>query len=204
MNTYLLALFLSMVTAPELVVFVLYEAITSSGFNAFIITMIISLGGTAGSGAIYLAARLVGQKRCLHLIRRHGRKILLKPDDLDKIDYYYEKWGGVIVFFGRWLPTFRSLVSIPAGLSKMSFWKFIAFTFSGTMVWNLILCSIVYGFGAYLDYLEMGLEGYTWAAFSALLLLTVYFIVRRTGERIMKGPEAWSSNSENRGKHKLQ
>lgn len=178
---------MSIFTAPELVVFVFYETIISSLSSAMIMAASISAGGTAGSTAIYFGARLVGRKRCLDLLKRHGKKVLLKPEDMESIDYCYERWGGRIIFFGRWLPAFRSLVSIPAGLSSMPPWRFVALTFSGTMVWNMILCSLLFGFGAYLDYLAVGLEGYTWLASIALVLLGAWFILKRISEKIMAG-----------------
>jgi len=196
MNAYLLGFLLSIITAPELVVFVLFESIAKSFWSAFLILIAISIGGTFGSTVIYLAARLVGHERCLELIKKHGRKILLKPSDMESIDYYYERCGGLIIFFGRWLPTFRSLVSIPAGLSRIAVWRFITLTLLGTFTWNFILCSMIYGFQTYLDYLEVGLEKYSMATFTAVLLLLAYFIIRRISERIIKGANDWNDGSE--------
>ena len=196
MNSYLLGLLLSIITAPELVVFVLFESIAKSFWSAFLILIFISIGGTFGSTVIYLAARLVGHERCLELIKKHGRKILLKPSDMGNIDYYYEKWGGYIIFFGRWLPTFRSLVSIPAGLSRIAVWRFITLTFLGTLTWNFVLCSMISGFQTYLDYLELGLEKYSIATFTAVLLLLAYLIIRRISERIVKGANDWNEDPE--------
>lgn len=198
MNPYLLGLLLSVATAPEIVVFVLFETIAMSFVSAFLIVVVTSIGGTVGSTVIYMAARLVGHERCLELVRAYGRKILLKPSDLESIYYYYVRWGGFIIFFGRWLPTFRSLVSIPAGLSRIAVWRFITLTFFGTLTWNLILCSMIFGFGAYLDYLEVGLEGYTMATFTALIMLLAYFIVRRISERIIKGTNHWNNDPDQR------
>ncbi|WP_051617266.1 DedA family protein [Desulfonatronovibrio hydrogenovorans] len=186
MNVFVLGFLLSMVTAPEFVVFVMFETVSASYVSAIFTILVISLGGTLGSTAIYLGARMVGARRCKELIKRHGKKILLKTSDLDDIDYYYERWGGPIVFFGRWLPTFRSLVSIPAGLSRMSAWRFITLTFSGTLAWNTMLCLMVLGLRSYLDYLELGLEGYTWLTVAALLLLGAYLAVRRISERMVR------------------
>ncbi len=184
MSTYLLGLFFSIFSAPELVVFVLQETISTSLLSACSMALVISLGGTLGSTAIYCAARMVGQERALELTRRHGRKVLLKPSDMETIEFWYNKWGGLIVFFGRWLPTFRSLISIPAGLSRMKALRFILLTFSGTLIWNTILCSMLFSFRAYLDYLEVGLEGYTKLTLVALFLLFAYFMVQRISERI--------------------
>jgi alkaline phosphatase len=187
MNNYLLGLIISIVSAPEFVVFLFNETIIQSLFAALLMIFFISVGGTLGSTAIYIGARLVGHNRCQDLLGIHGRRVLLKPSDMEDIIYYYDRWGGIIVFFGRWLPTFRSLVSIPAGLSGMPAWRFVVLTFSGTLVWNIILCSVLYAFRAYLDYLEVGLEGYTWLTLIAVFLLIAYFMARRISERIING-----------------
>jgi membrane protein DedA with SNARE-associated domain len=187
MNSYLPALIISIVSAPEFVVFLFNETIVLSPREALIMIMLITLGGTFGSTAIYLGARFVGHGRCQTLLEKYGGRLLLKPSDMADIIYYYHRWGGFIVFFGRWLPTFRSLVSIPAGLSGMPRWRFIVLTFSGTLVWNIILCSALYAFRAYLEYLEVGLEGYTWLTIIAVFLLLAYFMAKRISERIRNG-----------------
>ncbi|MFN2268660.1 MAG: DedA family protein [Desulfonatronovibrio sp.] len=188
MTAHTIAFLLSIVSAPEFIVFILFDTITHSFFSALWIVLLISVGGSLGSSAIYITARMVGQDRCLDLVKKHGKKVLLKSSDMESINYYYSRWGDYIVFVGRWLPTFRSLVSIPAGLYRMPVWRFLFLTFSGTLVWNIILCSMIYGFRRYLAYLEVGLEGYAWVTFSAFLLLMVYFAVRRISERLIKGP----------------
>lgn len=187
MTAYTIGFLLSIVSAPEFIVFVLFDTISSSFFSALWIVLLISAGGSLGSSAIYITARMVGQDRCLELVKKHGKKVLLKSSDMESINYYYSKWGDYLVFFGRWLPTFRSLVSVPAGLYRMSAWRFFFLTFFGTVVWNIILCSMVYGFSTYLSYLEVGLEGYAWVTFTAFVLLVVYFAVRRISERLLKG-----------------
>lgn len=186
MTSYTIGFLLSIVSAPEFIIFILFDTITHSFFSALWIVLLISFGGSLGSSVIYITARMVGQDRCLELVKKHGKKVLLKSSDMESIDYYYSRWGDYIVFVGRWLPTFRSLVSIPAGLYRMPVWRFLFLTFSGTLVWNIILCSMIYGFSAYLNYLEVGLEGYAWVTFLAFVLLVIYFVVRRVSERLMK------------------
>ncbi|WP_052507449.1 DedA family protein [Desulfonatronovibrio magnus] len=185
MYSYLIGFLLSIVSAPEFVVFVLFETLARSYSSLFMVILIISTGGTIGSSFIYALARIIGYEKFSHFLSTYGKKLLLKPSDLEDIEYYYDRWGNYIIFFGRWLPTFRSLVSVPAGLSKMKAGHFVVMTFAGTLAWNTILCSILYAFGAYLEYLEVGLEGYTWIVFSALILLGSYFLAKRVGEKVI-------------------
>ena len=68
-----------------------------------------------------------------------GKRLHLKVSDLDKANNWFTKYGNKAVFFGRFIPIVRSLVSIPAGMAKMSFKKFILLTSTGTLIWNTIL-----------------------------------------------------------------
>ncbi|MFP4109124.1 MAG: DedA family protein [Desulfonatronovibrio sp.] len=189
MNPFFLGFLMSIFVAPEVVVILLHETIVRSVFSFFMVVTALSLGGIAASVIIYFVSRLAGYRRCFELLDKHGRKIMLKPSDLEKTFNYYEKREGLLVFFGRWVPTFRTLVSIPAGLSGMRMWRFVSLSFSGIFVWNLFLCLIVYSFQAYLEHLEKGLEGYTWLAFTVFVLLLVYFAVRRISEKILDKSE---------------
>lgn len=196
MNTYLLGLLLGIVAAPELMIFLFIETITNSVFSALLMAVSFSIGATFGFMIIFIIVRLVGHESLQKLVRNHGKKVLLKPSDMKVISYYHDRWGDLIIFFGRWLPTFRNLVSISAGLSRISSWRFMTLTFLGTLSWNLILCSITYGFEAYLDYLEVGFKRYSTLTFIAVLLLLACFIVRRIRERMLKEANVLNKNKK--------
>lgn len=185
MNPFFLGFLMSIFVAPEVIVILLHETIIHSVFSFFMVVTALSLGGVSASVIIYFVSSLTGYKRCFELLEKHGKKIMLKPTDLEKAFYYYGKKEGLLIFFGRWIPTFRTVVSIPAGLSGMRMWRFVSLSFGGIFSWNLFLCLIVYSFQAYLEHLEKGLEGYTWMAFTAFVLLLVYFAVRRISEKIL-------------------
>lgn len=198
MDTHILALLMGIVTPPEFMVFLFIETITNSVFSAFLMAISFSIGATFGFMIIFIIVRLLGHESFQKLVRNHGKKVLLKPSDMKVISYYHDRWGDFIIFFGRWLPTFRNLVSISAGLSKISSWRFMMLTFLGTLSWNLILCSITYGFEAYLDYLEVGFKRYSALTFIAVLLLLAYFIVRRIRERTIKEVNGLHNDFDNK------
>jgi membrane protein DedA with SNARE-associated domain len=66
----------------------------------------------------------------------------VKEADLDRADEWFDRYGGVVVLFGRMVPGVRSLVSIPAGLSEMPLGRFILLTALGSCVWNVLLISV--------------------------------------------------------------
>ena len=69
---------------------------------------------------------------------------LLHPEDIDRTVAWFGRHGGKAVFFGRMIPIFRSLISIPAGITRMPLWKFGLLTAAGSVIWNSIF--VVAGF----------------------------------------------------------
>ncbi len=101
------------------------------------------LSGTAGSLAgawlWYLVGRAFGDKRLRRLIARHGRWLTLTPSELDRAQAWFERHGVAVVFFGRLVPTIRTLISIPAGIARMSTRRFLLFSALGSFLWCTFL-----------------------------------------------------------------
>lgn len=94
-----------------------------------------TLGSIVGAFALYgLGAWLgVGRLRAIA-----ARVPLLHPEDIDRTVAWFARHGGKAVFFGRMIPLFRSLISIPAGITRMPLWKFGLLTAAGSLIWNSI------------------------------------------------------------------
>ncbi|WP_185985016.1 DedA family protein [Aureimonas mangrovi] len=103
-----------------------------------IITVIIA--GTIGSllGIIpwYWLGLAFGEKRIEKLAARHGRWLTMTPDDVRTAQVWFHRYGVWAVFLGRLVPTVRTLISVPAGLSRMPFPVFIGFSAIGTAIWT--------------------------------------------------------------------
>ncbi|MFO7728745.1 MAG: hypothetical protein R6X11_10505, partial [Desulfonatronovibrio sp.] len=89
MNPFFLGFLMSIFVAPEVVVILLHETIVHSVFSFIMVVMTMSLGGITASVLIYFGSRLAGYSRCFDLLQKHGKKIMLKPADLEKAFYYY-------------------------------------------------------------------------------------------------------------------
>jgi membrane protein DedA with SNARE-associated domain len=104
--------------------------------------------GTAGAmlGNIfwYLAARALGVERLRPFIARHGRWLTVNWKDVERADRWFVAHGIAFVFFGRLVPTIRSLVSVPAGLLHMRFKTFFIASTIGTGVWSAVLAGAGY------------------------------------------------------------
>ena len=95
-----------------------------------------TVGTVLGNWVWYWVGRLVGYKRFKPLIDRWGRWLTLDWDEVEKLHTFFLKWGSGIVFFVRFLPTFRTMISLPAGMVVMPQWKFLLWTAAGSAIWN--------------------------------------------------------------------
>jgi membrane protein DedA with SNARE-associated domain len=100
-----------------------------------------TLGSVLGAMVLYGIGLLVDFKRLENITVRHGKLLRLDMKDINKTNAWFEKYGYRAVFFCRMIPLVRSLISIPAGMSRMNFPAFIILTLLGTLVWNTLLIS---------------------------------------------------------------
>jgi membrane protein DedA with SNARE-associated domain len=101
-------------------------------------------GSLVGALALYAVGALVGRERTRWLAERIP---LVKVEDVDRTEQFFQRHGGATVFFGRFIPIFRSLISIPAGVERMPLWKFAALTTAGSAIWNTIFVVAGYTLG---------------------------------------------------------
>ncbi|WDZ50502.1 DedA family protein [Acinetobacter vivianii] len=108
------------------------------------------MAGSAGSilaaMLLYWVGRKVPQQRLFKLIERYGKYLRIQVSDLEKALDWFNKHGHRIVFFGRMIPAVRSLISIPAGMSKMPFAKFMFYSIAGTLIWTSFLAYLGFHF----------------------------------------------------------
>ena len=146
------------------------------------------LGNLAGSWIAYA----VGYYGRLDLLEKN-KLIHISPKHLKWADDWFERYGTVTVFFSRMLPIIRTFISLPAGVAKMPFWRFTAFTLLGSIPWVLALAIVGEKVGdnwedwrhklGYLDYLVL----------AAIVVGIVYLVVKR---RRGGGPDAGGGADE--------
>jgi membrane protein DedA with SNARE-associated domain len=92
-----------------------------------------ALGCVWGSAVAYWAGMFGGRP----FVEKYGKYVLIRTKDLDKADTFFAKHGEVAIFFSRLMPVVRTFISFPAGVSRMPFWRFIVYTFLGSLPWCL-------------------------------------------------------------------
>lgn len=98
-----------------------------------------TIGSTLGNYAWFLAGDKLGYQRLRPLVKRYGRWLTINWRDVEAATAFFQRHGQWIVFFLRFSPFLRTLISLPAGLTHMKHWKFLVFTFAGAAVWNALL-----------------------------------------------------------------
>ncbi|AMX85349.1 alkaline phosphatase [Geobacillus subterraneus] len=99
-------------------------------------------GSVVGALVLYGIGRLLSVERLERIVDRWGGWLQVKPEDIDKANRTFQRYGVWAVFVGRMIPLVRSLISIPAGMAKMNIWLFFWLSVLGTLIWNTILISI--------------------------------------------------------------
>ncbi|WP_406202361.1 DedA family protein [Streptomyces sp. NBC_01017] len=102
-------------------------------------------GSVLGALALYLLGALLGRDR---LISVAARLPLVKVADVERTEAWFLRHGTKAVFFGRFVPIFRSLISIPAGVERMRLPVFLALTTAGSLIWNTAFIAAGYALGA--------------------------------------------------------
>ncbi len=139
--------------------------------------------GTAGSllGAVVLYgigyfAREAGVRR---LVATYGKYVFISERDLDRGAAWFERYGEAVIFFGRLIPIIRSIISVPAGYTRMNFGKFLLFTTLGTALWSLVLTYAGRLLGENWEEIKTFIEPYQNVTLVVLVLIFLGFITWR-------------------------
>lgn len=102
-----------------------------------------TLGSTLGAVLLYYIGRLLTPRKLEKILQgKTGKLLHFKPEDVDKALAWFQERGPVSVFICRCVPIVRSLISIPAGMTCMSFKPFLLLTIAGSAIWNILLVSL--------------------------------------------------------------
>jgi membrane protein DedA with SNARE-associated domain len=123
---------------------------TAAEGNANIVLVVLagSLGSLAGAYVWYALGYWIGEEGIKRLADRYGRWLTVDRKDIDKADDWFDAYGHWAVLFGRLVPTVRTLISIPAGLSEMTWQRFLAYSAVGTVGWTTLLAILGYTLGS--------------------------------------------------------
>lgn len=112
----------------------------AGNLDIWLVILFSTLGADVGATINYLAGWYLGRPIIYKFANsKWGHLCLLNQEKVEKSERYFDEHGMVATITGRLLPGIRHLISIPAGLAKMSYWKFLLYTTIGAAAWHSIL-----------------------------------------------------------------
>ncbi|MGZ3143853.1 DedA family protein [Lentzea chajnantorensis] len=139
-----------------------------------------TVGSVVGAVVVYLAGMLLGRERTRTLVAKIP---LVQVSDFDRTEKWFAEHGAKAVFFGRMVPLFRSFISLPAGVERMGFAKFLLLTTLGSLIWNTVFVGAGYLLGANWYLVDEYAGVFQKAVLAAVVLAAGWFVVIRLRER---------------------
>jgi membrane protein DedA with SNARE-associated domain len=142
-----------------------------------------TLGSVAGALVLYAVGALLGRDRTRAIA---ARLPLVKTSDIDRTEAWFARHGAKAVFFGRMIPLFRSFISIPAGIERMSLTTFLVLTTLGSLIWNSVFVLAGYQLGENWRVVQDYVGVYQKVVVAAVLVAVAVFVavrLRRSGRK---------------------
>lgn len=137
------------------------------------------IGSLVAAALLYWVGYTFNHERIFRFVDRYGKFLFLKSVDVKKSLDWFEQYGHRIVFFGRMIPAVRSLISIPAGMSHMPFWKFMFYSSLGTIIWTTFLASVGFYFGENQILMQQIFSQASYIILSLLAIFLLWLTYRR-------------------------
>jgi len=153
--------------------------------NAVAAWVAASAGSLAGALVLYGIGALVGEERLRELSRKRWF-VFFGEKDFDRGDQFFEKHGSSVVFFARFIPLVRSVVSVPAGLERMPLGRFAVLTLAGSAIWNAVFIGAGWVLGDNWERVEGWVGPLSYVVVALLAVALVVLVVRK----VRRSPEA--------------
>lgn len=145
------------------------------------------IAGSAGSliaaMILYWIGLKIPEQRLFIFIEHYGKFLRIKVTDLEKALNWFNQHGHKIVFFGRMIPAVRSLISIPAGMSKMPFGKFMTYSGLGTIIWTTFLAFLGYHFSENQALMTLIMQRVGYIILVFVILYIIWKIAKKLGQK---------------------
>jgi len=153
--------------------------------NVWLVILFATIGADIGASINYIVAYFLGRPIIYRFANsKIGHLCLLNQEKVEKSEAYFNNHGVVATLTGRLIPGIRHLISLPAGLAKMNYWKFLLYTTIGAGCWHAILAALGWYLHSivpedqlndkiteYADYIKIFIVG-------VVLLVIAYFVVK--------------------------
>ena len=151
---------------------------TYTSLNIALMVVAATLGSLLGAIVLYYIGKILNKERLKKIVSgKVGKVLRVKEKDIDMADHWFDTKGNKTVFFCRFIPIVRSLISIPAGMSEMPMAKFLLYTTVGSAIWNTVLIVIGNRVGENWESILGVFDQYSHIVLILLILIFILFIV---------------------------
>lgn len=146
-------------------------AAANGDLNLFGVLAAATVGAVVGMLPWYYAGKLFGLTRVRMLADKFGRFMAFNADEIDIAVKWFTRFGPLIVLFGRLIPLIRTLISIPAGLSKMPLPVFLLASTTGALIWNTFLTMAGFILHEHYEQIEVILDPLSYVVLGLVVVL---------------------------------
>lgn len=151
---------------------------TYSNLNVPLVILSATLGSLLGAIVLFAIGKILNKERLMKIVSGKVGKILrLKKEDIESADKWFDTKGEKCVFFCRFIPIVRSLISIPAGMSEMNIPKFLIYTTIGSLIWNSVLVVVGSIVGENWENIVNIFDTYSTITLIVLIIIFILFVV---------------------------
>ena len=162
----------------------------SGHLNVWMVILAATIGADCGATINYFAGRYLGRPIIYRFANsRWGHLCLLNQEKVEKSERYFDEHGIVATLTGRLIPGIRHLISIPAGLARMNYWKFLLYTTIGAGAWHSILAALGWYLHAIVPEEQLNDKISEYAEYIKIVILAlvvlaiVYFLIKHYTKR---------------------
>ncbi len=154
----------------------LVYAAEQSGYDGVVMTMAgVGLAGAVGCTLGSIVAYWVGMYAGRPFIIKYGKYFLIREKHLLMAERWFDKYGDAATFISRLLPIIRTFISLPAGIGKMNFKKFVFYSFAGSLPWTFMLGYIGYALGPSWEDIIDTFEKFDILVVAGLVVIAVWY-----------------------------
>jgi membrane protein DedA with SNARE-associated domain len=129
-----------------------------------------------------IIAYAIGYTGGRELLLRYGKYILISRKDAERADVFFARHGDITIFLSRVIPVVRTFISLPAGMMRMNFPRFVLFTFLGSLPWCFVLALAGQKLGEHWSDVGNVLRKYEIVVIVAVVMLAALYVYRHVRE----------------------
>jgi membrane protein DedA with SNARE-associated domain len=142
----------------------------------------VTIAGAVGCVLGSIVAYAIGASGARELLFKYGRYILISRRDFERAEAFFHKRGEITIFISRLLPVIRTFISLPAGMTRADFPRFVIFTFLGSLIWCFVLALIGQNLGNHWTDLGTWFRKFDLIIGLIVLVLVVLYVRRHLRE----------------------